>query len=243
MSHYSCRADLNRYSRYISACLVLASSLSVLAQPPLTHDLPERVVDAVDRLYPGFTEVLESHDSFALTRLAETLTASGSAEAVPVLAWLLEHRPAVSPERVAIGLNKVISSTRIVPVAALSRTLRQGNADQRRAAAIVLLESRDYVPDAERPGLEATLIAALSDSSVDVRMWVAMSLKRFGTPAALAALAATVTGSNVTSAYYWQATGQPRPVDSSAPPVFPPPVIARLDATVPGFSCRPRKPP
>ena len=95
MSCYSCGADLNRYRRYISACLVVASSLSVLAQPPLTHDLSEQVVTAVDRLYPGFTEVLESQDSFALTRLAETLTASGSSEAVPVLAgsgstWFVE---------------------------------------------------------------------------------------------------------------------------------------------------------
>ena len=169
-----------------------------------------------NRLSPGFTEVLESQDSFALTRLAETLTASGSTEAVPVLAGILEHRPAVNPERVAIGLKQVISATRIVPVAALSRTLRQGNADQRRAAAIGLLESRDFIPNAEWPALEATLISALSDPSVDVRMWVAMSLKRIGTPAALAALAETVTGPNVTSAYYWQATGQPPSATSPA---------------------------
>ena len=162
--------------------------------------------------------------------------ADRSGDAVPVLAWMLEHREAARAESLSIALSKLLPSARVVPVASLSRTLLNGNADQRRAAAIVLLEARSLITEPERDAVEAVLISALADPSIEVRKWVAMSLRRLGSVRATAALAESLKGTDVSSAYYGQATGRARPPPARPPPpAFSDNAVRRLEAVAPGF--------
>jgi HEAT repeat protein len=221
---------------YASVCAVLlCAPVKIAAQTDTARELSPAVVEAVDRLYPGFMEVLESGDTFHLKRLSDALSVSQMPEAFPVLAWMLEHRPESDPETISVALIKLKSSMTTIPATPLLRALHNGNADQRRAAAFVLLDSRSLIPEAERSSVERALIGALSDSSIDVRTWAAMSLRESGTPAAASALAAAVKDRDVTSRLYSIATGTRRFSPSHARPAFPMELTTRIDAVSRGF--------
>lgn len=194
---------------YIFGCL-LAASVSVSAQvlPPEGQSRALR-------------EILESRDSFALNDLAETLIAKGSADAIPVLAWMLAHRPEAHAESLAAGLRRLTIASGVIPVEALARSLLDGNIEQRRAAAIVLSEAVRVARAPDREAVESALIAALDDPNIDVRGWAALGLRSLDSDKGRAALRASLARTDVTADYYFRATGERRPGQPLQPALDP----------------------
>jgi HEAT repeat protein len=125
----------------------------------------------------------------------------------------------------------------ILPVAPIAGTLATGNADQRTKAAVVLADHIDLVSPAERHTLLTTLIAAMSDSNIQVREFLARPLRDLRTPQGQAALARALERPDATDQFFWQATGQRRPLAGGPPQAsaFPPATVAAVSAVAPNF--------
>jgi hypothetical protein len=203
-------------------------TFSVSAQS-LKPPLDRNVIATVDRLYPGFTEILETRDAPLLTALGRVLVANPSGDVLEVLLWMLQYCPSwVGDGETAVQLETVAHAVGRLPVAPVSRALLRGNADQRLSAAILLSGSADLIVFVERQQFERALIAALTDPDLRVREWVAGPLRELETPAASAALMRAVANRDVSEMLYWRATGQSRPfaVPQLSASMFSPTAVA-----------------
>jgi hypothetical protein len=207
----------------------------VLAQPLSPPPLDPRVVASVDRLFPGFTEVLETDNPVLLGRLARVLAANPADESLAVLVWMLEHRPSsgVDPHTI----SRAVRAVGRVPLAPLSATLLGGNAEQRITAISVLASNEDLLPAEDKGALERTLIDALADPATLVQEVAAGLLRRFDSDAARLALAQALADRDFADTFYYAATGKPRPlaVLEVTKASFPPATVAAMSAVAPDF--------
>jgi hypothetical protein len=123
---------------------------------------------------------------------------------------MLEHCPAWSTSDIP-RFDKLFRSTGKLPVTELTAVLKNGNADHRQVAAVVLTWALNYLPPVERAALQAPLITALSDSNIHVREAVAGSVRELNTVEGNAALGRTLAGVDVTDVLYFQ-TGRAGPL-------------------------------
>ena len=235
------RQFCGRFTRSLACALALAFFVAngVFAQPLPRVPLDPRVVASIDRLYPGFTEVLESNDTAALAGLARTLSANPSAESLSVLLWMLQYCPSWSSDEAptALQIGRVARAVGRLPLAPLSGALLNPDADQRTAAAVILGNGVGLIPPGDREALQKTLVSALSDSSLHVREFVAGPLRALGSAEGQAALGRSLDDPNVTGTFFWQASGRKRPLTGSAPnaSTFPPATVAAVSAIAPSF--------
>lgn len=198
-----------------SYCFAITLLVAGCAKLParLPAPLDSNVVAKVDRLYPGFMEILQTRDSTWTPHLAATLSANPSPETLAVLLWMLRYSPLWSTDSVSAGgqIVFVARTVGVLPFAQLGDTLRNGNAEQRMTAAFILGNGMtSLVPAHEKQSLQNTLIGALSDSSIHVREPVAGALRILGTDEARAALARVVNDREVTDTFYYQAMDRHR---------------------------------
>lgn len=218
--------------------LVLAASLQASAQPPRVASLDPRVVTAIDRVYPGFAEILELGDSIALARLARTLSAHPSLESLTVLLRMLQTCPSWDTDEApaVLQIDAVVRAVGRLPLAPFADGLLNADADQRINAAVVLGNGAALVQPGERALYERTLIAALSASNIHVREFVAGPLRELHSAAGDAALARAVEGPDVTDMLFWLATGRKRPFTGAvSQSSFPPETVAAVRAIAPDF--------
>ncbi len=215
--------------------ITLFAASHVFAQPAVPPPLDPRVVASVDRLYPGFTEILASRDPGALGRLSRTLAANPSPESLSVLLWMLQYCPSWSGD--AQQISSVARAVKNLPVVPLTGALLNANTEHRATAAIVISGGLDLIPPGDRGALQKALIAALSDPSLQVREWIAQPLRALGSAEGQAALAEALTGPNVTDMFFGRATGRgrPRPVRAPNASTFPAATVAATSAIAPGF--------
>ena len=221
-----------------SVAIALFAAVRVFAQPLPPSSLDPRVVASVDRLYPGFMEILESNDSAALARLARTLSSAPSPESLTVLFWMLQCCPSWSTDETpsAQQISRVVRAVGRLSLASLSGALRTDDAEQRNTAAVVLSSHVDLIPPGERDGLQKLLIGALSDPSIHVRVWLARAVRALGSAEGEAALARSLEDPAVTNAFLW-AIGRKRPlpvVELNASS-FAPATVAAVGAIAPDF--------
>lgn len=230
-----CRHAVRLCALSCSLGITLFAASDVFAQPAAPPPLDPRVVASVDRLYPGFTEILASRDPGALARLSRTLAANPSAESLAVLLWMLQYCPSWSsdPQQIS-GVARAVTS---LPVAPLTGALLNANTEHRATAAIVISGGLDLIPPSDSAALQKALIAALSDPSLRVREWVAQPLRALGSAEGEAALAQSLTGPNVTDMFFWRATGRarPRPVSKPTASSFPPATVAAFSGIASDF--------
>jgi hypothetical protein len=218
---------------------IVHGAVGVSAQRPATSSLEPNAIASVDRLYPGFIEILETCNAGLLPRLARILVANPSRESLDVLVGMLTDCPAWADGNgeVAVQLKNVARAAGTLPVERVSKVLLDGNADQRLAAAIFLNSSFDLLSSNERQDLEKTLISAVADPQLQVREWVASPLRTLDTPAGNAALARALESPDATDMFYFQASGRSRPrrvrqVDEST---FGPRTVAAVNLLAPNF--------
>jgi HEAT repeat protein len=232
-----------RRSAPLASCLFAITLLvaSCAKSPPrLPAPLDSNVVAKVDRLYPGFLEILQTRDPIWTPHLAATLSANPGPETLSVLLWMLRYSPlwntsSVSAEAQAASVARAVGT---LPFALLGDTLRHGDADKRLGAAFALGNTMDrLVPAAEKESLQNALIDALSDPNVHVREAAAGALRIIGTDRAKAALARSVNDPNVTDTFYWQAMDQHRRVrmPGFGDAAFPTSTIAHLSRVIPHY--------
>lgn len=178
--------------------------------------LDPAVVARVDRLYPGFTEILEVCEPISLERLSRVLLENPGSDALAVLLGLLESCPTWSaPDGQGHpAVTRLWSMSRAageLPVVPVARVLRTGNLNQRTTAALVLSGSADFIPQRDRGALEQALITALSDPDMHVRESVVGRLRLIASAAGQAAIARSLNDPNVTRTFWWQATGTTKP--------------------------------
>ena len=216
---------------------VFFAASGVTAQSPAPATLDPGVIATVERVYPGFTEILETCDPPLLSRLARTLVANPASESVEVLAWMLQFCPAWADgaSETASQLSTLAGAAPTFPLARVSAVLLTGNPEQRVTAAIGLSARLNVMSSNQRQEIEGTLIAALSDKNVSVREFVASMLRRLSTPAGNAALARAIESPDVTEAFYSQATGRRRPAPRVDDSTFPPETVAAVNAIAPNF--------
>jgi HEAT repeat protein len=211
----------------------------VTAQTPRVAPLDPQVIAVVDRVYPGFSEILELGDSISLARLARRLTANPSMESLTVLLWMLQTCPSWSTDEVptVLQIAGVVRAIGRLPVAAFSDGLLNDDAAQRVNAAVVLSNGAAYVQPGELAIYERALTAALSDPNIHVREFAAGPLRQLHSPAGDAALARAIEGPDVTDILFWQATGRKRPFSGAAPAEssFPAETVAAVRAIAPDF--------
>jgi len=218
--------------------IVLAASLQA-AQAPAPKHLDPQIVAVVDRVYPGFTEILELGDSIALGRLAHTLAAAPSIESLTVLLWMLQNCPSWSTDELpsVLQIDGVVRSVGLLPLPAFAGGLLNEDTDQRINAVVVLSNGAPYVQLSERVVYEHTLIGALSDPNIRVREFAAGALRRLQSPAGNAALARVVQGPDVTDMLFWLASGRKRPFSGETPTEssFPPETVDAVKQLSPDF--------
>jgi HEAT repeat protein len=180
--------------------------------------LDPATIQAVDRLYPGFTEILEQDDAEGLVKLARTLTAQPSPEAVHVLLWMLRNNPSW-PQSDLRRIDDAIRKAGWLPLALIADALLHGAPDHRQTAAFLLASHWKLIPQSDHPQLDKTLMAALADTSDRVRDAVVAALRARGSPEALAAVHEYMERSG-------QADTGPRP--PIAVPAFPAETAALL---------------
>jgi hypothetical protein len=100
----------------LALALGVAGFAAVEAQPQAALDA--RVVAAVDRLYPGFEEILERDDPTGLVVLAHTLTRNPSVEALTVLFWMLERCPSWNSQEFGLEIRRAVQAAGGLPGAA-----------------------------------------------------------------------------------------------------------------------------
>src|SRR5690349_1624363 len=192
---------------------IILGAVGVSAQRPSTSPLDPNAIASADRLYPGFSEILETCNTALLPRLARILVANPGRESLDVLVAMLTDCPAWADGNgeVAVQLKNVARAAGTLPVERLSKVLLDGSADQRLAAAIFLNSSFDLLSSNERQRLEKTLISAVADAQLQVREWAAAPLRTLDTPAGNAALARALESPDATDMFYFQASGRSRP--------------------------------
>ena len=217
------------------ACALFVVAEPCLAQRITASPLDRRTIESVDRLYPGFTEVLESEDTPALGALGRVLYTNPSRESLSVLLWMLQHCPSWEPDVPQVW--KVISAVGVLPVGPIAATLSNGNADQRTTAAAILSNYVDLVPIAEGELLVNALIAAMSDPNIHIRESLARLLRDLRTAEGHAALAQALKRPDATDNFFWQATGERRPLADGLPKTstFPAETVAAVSAFSPNF--------
>jgi len=158
----------------------------VAAQSPRAAPLDPQVIAVVDRVYPGFGEILELGDSISLARLARTLAANPSMESLTVLLWMLQSCPSwtTGEDPAVLQIDRVVRAVGLLPLASFADGLLNDDAEQRIDAAVVLSNHASYVQPGERAIYERTLIAALSDPNIHVREFAAGPLRELHSPAA-----------------------------------------------------------
>lgn len=201
--------------RVMGAALAATLFAVVLPFAQTPGSLIEPAVAArVDRLYPGFAEIVEVCEPISLERLTRVLLEHASPDSLAVFLGLLEHCPHWSaPDgqgHVAFRrLSSLIRAAGELPVAAIARVLRTGNHSQRTTAALVVSGFADLVPERDRGALEQALIDALSDPDMRIREIVVGRLRAVGSAAGQAAIARALNDPNVTGTFRYQATGVP----------------------------------
>jgi HEAT repeat protein len=219
------------------AACVLAFMFSVvdpcLAQRLGKAPLEPGMAAVIERLYPGFEEVLESDDAPALGALARTLYANPSRESLSVLLWMLQFCPSWDAD--VSQLSRIVLSVGVLPVARIARVLSDGNADQRISAAVILSQVA-LVPPADRQHLQQTLITALSDSNALVREIAANSLRELNTADGNIALMKAAQDPDASDQLFWLATGRvrgPRSIPDAS--TFPATTVSAMRALDPNF--------
>lgn len=211
----------------------------VAAQTLRLAPLDPQVIAVVDRVYPGFGEILERGDSISLGRLARRLAASPSIESLTVLLWMLQTCPSWSIDEVSpvLQIDRIVRAVGRLPLASFAAGLLNDDADQRINAVVVLSNLASYIQPGERAIYERTLITALSDPNIHVREFAAAPLRELHSPAGDAALARVVEGPDVTDMLFGQATGRKRPFSGDAPTEssFPAATVAAVKALAPDF--------
>ena len=206
-------------------CLANAQSASHPA-------LDRNVVARVNRLYPGFEEILESSDSRALSRLARSLSAHPSTDTLTVLIRMLRQCPAWTDDPV-IQIARTARAVKTLPIAELSDVLVRGNADQRHSAAHIFTNI-GLVSPADRARLVDALLVARKDSNNRVRESVAATLKALGYEELNPPLLVSAAGDpNVT--YLITAEKKAGFVDHQLTTTFPPATVALFKRIFPSF--------
>jgi HEAT repeat protein len=207
------------------AILLLANHPSAHAQAPARTPLDPAVIEVVDPLYPGFAEILERDDAAGLDKLARTLSNHPSPESLAVLLWMLRHCPSW-PDGV-LQIDKTVRSVGRLPLAPVADALLHATADQRVTAAALLSIHRGLIPDSEKPLLDETLIAALSDRNDRVRDRVVATLRARGSARADAAVREYLARSD--------AAEPKRREPQAAAPRLPPATSALLESLDPDY--------
>jgi HEAT repeat protein len=174
--------------------------------------LDPAVVAGVDRLYPGFDEILETCEPISLERLSRVLSENPSRDSLAVLLGLLESCPGWSaPDGQGHpAVSRLGNMTRAVgelPLTPVARALRTGNLNQRTTAAVLLSGAAEFIQQRDRGAFEQALIGALSDPDMSIREFVVGRLRLIGSVAGQVAIARSLSDPNVTSTYRYQATG------------------------------------
>jgi HEAT repeats len=218
-----------------AAAITFVIPARVLAQPVSPPPLDARVVASVDRLFPGFTEVLESDNSILFARLVRTLSANPGTESLAVLVWMLEHRPSSGVD--AGTISRTVRAVGRVPRAPLTSSLVGGNAEQRKIAISVLASNEDLLRAEDKAALEGTLIAALADPDTLVQELAVGLLRRFDSEAGRLALAQSLADPDFADTFHHAAMGKPRPPSAIAvtKASFPPATVAAMTALAPDF--------
>src|SRR5262245_24662547 len=109
-----------------AAAMMLVAAMPVSAQQRTPAPLNQAVVAAIDRLYPGFTEIIETCAPAFVARLARVLAANPSPQSLSVLMTMLQRCPTWdgNEENEALQLETVAGSVGRLPVVALSEALQ-----------------------------------------------------------------------------------------------------------------------
>ena len=216
----------------VALAFIVWSPCLANAQPASPPALDRNVVARVNRLYPGFEEILEKSDSRALSRLARALSAHPSPDTLTVLIRMLRQCPAWTDDPV-IQIDQTARAVKALPIAELSDVLVRGNADQRHSAAHIFTNI-GLVSPADRARLVDALLVARKDSNNRVRESVAATLKALGYEELNPPLLVSAPGDpNVT--YLITAEKKAGFVDHQLTTTFPPATVALFKRIFPSF--------
>jgi hypothetical protein len=228
--------SLRRVTRLAVAITVFAP-LCAFAQARAPRSLDPRVISVVDRLYPGFVEVIESSDSTALSGLATTLAQNPGAESLEVLLWMLEFSPAWVENLASLKITRTLAAVGTLPLDHIVEALAHGSARERGMAMFVLQSGRTLVSAADATKVEALLVSALSSPDENIRVSAAITLHAMNSATGNAALERALKGPGVSDLFFWHATRKqpakvPVVVDAST---FPTTTVAAVNSIYPGF--------
>src|SRR5688572_7913261 len=142
------------------ALVLLLAATSAMGQARTDRTRPpldRAVIEVVDPLYPGFTEILERNDAAGLVKLARTLSEHPSPESLAVLLWMLRYCPSW-PNDGVLHIDRTMRSIGNLPLTAVADTLLHATADHRFIVAALLTNHWRLVPDSEKPLMDETLI-------------------------------------------------------------------------------------
>jgi HEAT repeat protein len=184
--------------------------------------LEPAVAARIDRLYPGFGEILETCEPISLERLTRVLLENLGPDSLAVFLSLLEQcahwsAPDGTGHAAVIRLGTMIRAVGELPLAPVARVLRTGDHNQRTTAAVLLGGHADLIPQRDREALEQTLIEALSDPDMRIRETVVGRLRGIASAAGQAAIARSLNDPNVTGTFRYLATGAAVVDDSLMP--------------------------
>ena len=204
----------------VLAALLCAGHSSAHAQAPrpARAALAPATIRAVDRIYPGFTEVLERDDAEGLAKLTRTLARHPSPEAVDVLLWMLRYCPSWQQEDL-MQVDTAVRKAGRLPAAPLADAVLHAAPAHRLSALYLLGTHWKLIPESEHAQLDQTLIAALADTSDRVRDAALGTLRMRQSPEALAAVHDYTTQRTAST---------PRP--PLEPPTFAPATAALLES-------------
>jgi hypothetical protein len=127
-----------------AAILALVIGIAGIIEPRTAAQsyADSRVVAAVDRVYPGFMEILERDDPTGLVLLARALTRDPSVESLTVLFWMLERCPSWTSQEFSSAIRRAIRTVGTVPGSAAASALRRGTPHHRLMLAFTLIETQ-----------------------------------------------------------------------------------------------------
>lgn len=220
----------------LSLTVLLVDAGMVNAQPSPTVGLPPVVIKEVDRIAPGFLEILDCQDSIAVEQLASTLQNQSSPEALRVLLWLLQHCSSWEGGVGPMWMVPIAAALPRVPLTELTVLLKSSDASRRRQGVDLLLERQRRSDGSEDAALTAALIAAVDHPADDVSLALVNVVRAIGTPDALAALERRASRPDTRRAVYSAVRGHPRPLPAVvvSRTTFPPAALTRLEQLFPG---------
>jgi HEAT repeat protein len=195
------------------------------------------VVSAVDRLFPGFLEVLETDDPGLLNDLAVTLAASREAAALPVLAWMVRY----SPGDFTRPIRTLVETAAAIPVDPLLAMLAEGTSAQRLEALGLIRAAAPRLREADQTRVIEAVVVALRDHSSAVRESAVDTLPELRLPEAVGSLGILFTRRDEVEAGWWRvwydAPTAPQPLSRQrpSPPTFAPEVVKLVSAIQPDF--------